>query len=134
MTVPAPLEVSAETLSAAAGQRACRELLAVGVPFTALLTGSDILAAGCCAELAVAGRPCPAAVSVTGTGDTPLAGWLPVPLTTVTLPWHATGAAAARLLIDRISDPDTPAQAIHLTSRLIERDSTSDAAPVSGPW
>lgn len=118
---------AATVLSVGEGRRCCRELIASGVPFTAILAGSDLLAAGCCAELAAAARPCPAAVSVTGAGDLPLSESLPVPLTTVALPWREAGAAAARLLTARLRDPAAPAQAIRLTPGLIQRGSTRTA-------
>lgn len=121
------LKATARADSVGEGRRCCRALLAVGVPFTAILAGSDILAAGCCAELAAAGRPCPDAVSVTGAGDLPLAGDLPAPLTTVTLPWHLAGAEAARLLIARLRDPGLPAQHPRLPPGLVARRSTAPA-------
>jgi LacI family transcriptional regulator, galactose operon repressor len=121
------LTAAARADSVSEGRRCCRALLRSGVPFTAVLAGSDLLAAGCCAKLASAGRPCPAAVSVTGAGDLPLAGWLPVPLTTVTLPWRQAGAEAARLLAARLSDPGLPAAAVRLPGALVHRASTAPA-------
>jgi LacI family transcriptional regulator len=119
------LTAAARADSVSEGRRCCRALLRSGVPFTAVLAGSDLLAAGCCAELASAGRPCPAVVSVTGAGDLPLSGSLPVPLTTVTLPWQQAGAEAASLLAARLSDPAFPARAVRLPPGLAQRGSAA---------
>jgi LacI family transcriptional regulator len=129
LTVAACLSTAAGELSVAEGRRCCRELLAARVPFTAILAGCDILAAGCCAELAAAGRPCPGSVSVSGAGDLPLSGSLPAPLTTVALPWRGAGAEAARLLIARLRNPGSPVQVIRLAPHLVQRRSTARPGP-----
>jgi LacI family transcriptional regulator len=119
--------VTARGDAAAEGQRGCGQLLATGAPFTAVIAGSDLLAAGCLAALAAAGHPCPETVSVTGFGDLPLAGCLTPPLTTVSLPQDGAGAAAARLLLETLLHPGTAPQSVLVGPALVRRQST--AAP-----
>ena len=126
LTVPRALEV---TLPADDADAACREfqrLLAGDAPCSAVIAGSDIIAAGCYAALAGAGRPCPA-VSVTGFGDQPLSASLAPPLTTVRLPQREAGMKAARLLLDLITTGG-PVKNVLLTPALQVRDSTAAAA------
>jgi LacI family transcriptional regulator, galactose operon repressor len=131
LTVPEELVAIADGLTVNGGERVCGRLLSSGVPFTAVLTGSDILAAGCCTALKAAGRPCPAAVSVTGVGDLPLSAILPVPLTTIRLPWFEVGVKAAQLLLARLRHPSEPEREIRLPAALIPRSSTG---PVCVPY
>jgi LacI family transcriptional regulator len=124
LTVPQQLEVTADGLTVSDGERTCARLLSSGIRFTAVLAGSDILAAGCCALLRAVCRPCPDAMSVTGVGDLPLSAKLPVPLTTVSLPWYEVGIRAAQLLIARLSNAGEPETEILLPPVLIARRST----------
>ncbi|MGH3407169.1 MAG: LacI family DNA-binding transcriptional regulator [Streptosporangiaceae bacterium] len=126
LTVPPDLAVTAAAATAEEGQRCCRDLLAAATAVTAIMTGSDLLAAGCCTALAAAGRPCPAAMSVTGFGDLPLSGSITPPLTTIRLPQYDVGAAAAGLLLAQLRQPDEVAAAdIRLNARLLPRQSTA---------
>jgi LacI family transcriptional regulator len=124
LSVPVELVAIADGLTVNGGERVCDRLLSSGVPFTAILTGSDILAAGCCTALKAAGKPCPGAVSVTGVGDLPLSAILPVPLTTIRLPWFEVGVKAAQLLLARLRHPGEPEREIRLPASLIPRAST----------
>jgi LacI family transcriptional regulator len=124
LTVPQELVMNADGLTVSGGERVCGKLISSGTQFTAILTGSDVLAAGCCTALKVAGLPCPAAVSVTGVGNLPLSAILSVPLTTVSLPWYEVGVRAAQLLIARLHNPAEPEREILLPAMLIRRSST----------
>jgi LacI family transcriptional regulator len=125
LAVPPGLAATARAATPDEGQRCCRELLAATAAFTGIITGSDLLAAGCCAALAAAGRPCPAAMSVTGFGDLALSGSMTPPLTTIRLPQHDVGAAAAQLLLAQLQPPGLPAENIQLTPGLLPRMSTA---------
>lgn len=46
-------------------------------------------------------------------------------LSTVTQPFQAMGAAAARLLLQRLQEPQGPPQAVILRGRLVVRESTA---------
>lgn len=111
------------------GSRCCHRLLAGRATCTAIITTSDLLAAGCCQALAGMGRACPRQVCVTGCGDLPLAGSLTPPLTTIRLPEYHVGVQAAQLLLDRIASPGSPPVARLLPPELVVRGST---APVCG--
>jgi LacI family transcriptional regulator len=109
------------------GKRCCRRLLAGHGSCTAIITTSDLLAAGCCQALAEDGRECPRHVSVGGCGDLPLAGSLTPPLTTLRLPQYHVGVQAAQLLLDRIASPGSPPVARLLPPELVVRGSTAPA-------
>jgi LacI family transcriptional regulator len=137
LTVPGPMIVDTPVGSVEGGRRCCHCMLAEdgGAAVTAILTGSDILAAGCLAALAGASLPCPQAVSVAGAGDLPLAGSLATPLTTIRLHERAAGAAAAGLLLRRLDGGDGAAvQTIQFLPELVVRGSTAPqpACPARG--
>ena len=113
------------------GRRYCRRWLADRAPCTAIITTSDLLAAGCCQELAEACLACPEDVSVTGCGDLPLAGSMTPPLTTIKLPQYHVGVQVAQLLLDRIAAPGSPPVARLLPPELILRGSTAPARPLA---
>jgi LacI family transcriptional regulator len=123
--------VRADQYTAAAGEQACRRLLAdtdgTGAEVTAILAGNDLLAVGCYAALDQRGLSCPDDVSVIGINDMPLAGWLRPSLTTVAIPQEQMGAEAARLLVQQINDPGTSVRSVSLPTRLVIRESTAAA-------
>jgi LacI family transcriptional regulator len=106
------------------GRRAANKLLATRKKFTALVAANDLMALGCYDELAAAGLKCPEDTSVVGFDDMPFAGKFNPPLTTIQTPLLDVGAEAARILLDQIDNPDTPARSIKLRPELIVRDST----------
>lgn len=126
LTVPRTLEVTLPADDTDTARREFQRLLAGDAPCSAVIAGSDIIAAGCYTALAGAGRPCPA-VSVTGFGDQPLSASLVPPLTTVRLPQREAGIKAARLLLELITVGGS-VKNVPLTPALQVRDST--AAPV----
>jgi len=81
------------------GRAALRQLLAEGVPFTALFATNDEMAAGAMIALREAGLDVPRDVSVVGYDDLLLARCLYPPLTTVRQPLGAMGRAAALLAL-----------------------------------
>ncbi len=121
------LALHAPALSAAEGARCCRQVLASGEPCTAIVTTSELLAAGCCQALAAAGRDCPEHLSVTGLGDLPLADCLTPPLTTIRPPQYHLGTQAAQMLLRRISGGDEDPAAELLLPAVVVRGSTAPA-------
>jgi LacI family transcriptional regulator len=117
--------VDASAFTAAAGAAALRELLDNDPGFTAVLTANDLLALGCCDALAERGLACPRDVSITGFNDMPFVDRLNPPLTTVQIPHAELGVEAAKLLLERIAAPDSPAKLIRLEPRLVVRGSTA---------
>jgi LacI family transcriptional regulator len=81
-------------LTPAGGHQACRRLLASGRPLTSIFCGND---------------PCD------------LADHMVPPLTTIHVDKQGMGSAAARRLLDRITDPDGPPLTITLPVSLVER-------------
>jgi LacI family transcriptional regulator len=125
--LPQPLGpvLAAKAHTVEEGRQYCRRLMAGQPPCTAIVTTSDLLAAGCCRELAKAGLACPEDIAVTGCGDLPLAGSMTPPLTTIKLPHYRLGVRAAQLILDRIADPDSPPVVRLLPPELIVRGSTT---------
>lgn len=66
----------------------------------------------------------PAELGVVGYNDIPFASQLPVPLTSVLTPAHRIGAAAVRLLLERIENPGSVPENVILPVELIARGST----------
>jgi LacI family transcriptional regulator len=122
---PPPPALAARAHTTEEGKRCCRRLLAGRGSCTAIITTSDLLAAGCCQALAEDDRPCPRHVSVAGCGDLPLAGSVTPPLTTIRLPEYHVGVQAGQLLLDRIASPGSPPVARLLPPELIVRGSTA---------
>src|SRR5215217_3639791 len=127
LTVDPDLVVAGSLFTEAEGARQCRELLARGREFTAVLAGNDLLALGCLDALREAGLDCPRDVSVVGFNDMDWSARFSPPLTTVRVPHHRLGIAAADLLLERLSDRDAPVRHVVLPVELVVRGST--AAP-----
>jgi len=107
------------------GARCCRELILNGKSFSALVTAHDSLAAGCIGVLAEHGLSVPEDVSLTGYSDTLYAAMMTPSLTSIRVPYYEGGAEAARLLIDRLQNPDAPVRRIRISPELIVRESTA---------
>lgn len=117
----------AESLSIAAGERCAESVLAVSDRPTAIIAGNDMLALGCYSGLEHAGLRCPEDVSIVGFNDMPFVDRMSPPLTTVRIPHHEIGVAAAELLLARLRDPDAPVRAVQLPPELVVRSSTAPA-------
>jgi LacI family transcriptional regulator len=109
----------------AEGARLCRELIAGGREFTAILAGNDLMALGCIDALREAGIDCPRDVSVVGFNDMDWSDRFSPPLTTVRVPHQRLGTEAAGLLLERLADPTAPARHIVLPVELVVRGSTA---------
>ncbi|MBO1330917.1 LacI family DNA-binding transcriptional regulator [Streptomyces sp. VRA16 Mangrove soil] len=82
------------------GFEAVRACLAGRVRFTAVLAGTDVVAAGAMQALREAGLRVPEDVSVVGYDDIPLASQLTPQLTTVHVPYEEMGHVALRAVAD----------------------------------
>lgn len=126
------LRVEAGDFTLAEGRKAAERLLARSVP-DAILGGNDLLAIACMEVLAERGLRVPTDVAVVGMDDTELAGVTSPALTSVGLGAHERGRTAARLLLDRIEDPDRDPQRVTVQPRMtIRRSSIRGAAPEGG--
>jgi LacI family transcriptional regulator len=109
------------------GAIATRVLLdAPGRP-TAVVAANDMIALGCLDVFAERGLRCPQDISLVGYNDMAFVNRLAPPLTTVRVPHYQIGGEAARMLLDRLANPDLQANSITLPATLVVRAST--AAP-----
>ncbi|MGW1210116.1 LacI family DNA-binding transcriptional regulator [Streptomyces sp. NPDC002499] len=83
------------------GYEAVEESLGAGLEFTAVLAGTDVVAAGAMQALRAAGLRVPEDVSIVGYDDIPLASQLTPQLTTVHVPYEEMGRVALRAVADR---------------------------------
>lgn len=86
--------------------------------FTAVLCGTDDMAAGALEALRTRGLRCPEDVSVTGYDDIPGARDMNPALTTVHVPYEEMGKLAVSLALG-----DPPPGPVHLKTRIVIRDS-----------
>src|SRR5215211_6504673 len=119
------LVLVAEAFTEAEGARLCAQLMAAGRDFTAVAAANDLLALGCYDVFAERGIICPTEVSVVGFNDMPFAARFQPPLTTIHIPHYEIGAAAADLLLERLSDGQDPPREILLAPTFVPRRSTA---------
>lgn len=114
------LRIEAGDFTLAEGRKAAETLLDRTVP-DAVLSGNDLLAIATMQAATERGLRIPEDVAVVGMDDTELADVTTPALTSVGLGARQRGAAAARLLLDRLDDPDRDQQCVtvqpHLTVR-----------------
>lgn len=91
---------------------------------TAVLTHSDVFAAGLLRGLSTRSLSVPGEVSVVGYGNIPLAHMASVPLTTVNVPRRQVGMDAVAVLQESISAPSRAAGTRLLPTELVVRQST----------
>ena len=112
---------------AEAGEAATASLLAAERPPTAIVYGSDLLAAAGLAAARSRGIAVPGELSITGFDDSPLAALASPPLTSVRIDYAQFGEAAAATLLAAIAgDPPPPYEAP--PPELVVRASTGPAS------
>jgi LacI family transcriptional regulator len=109
----------------AAGRAAAERLLARAQP-DALVCANDLIAVGALHALLVADRKVPQDVALVGMDDTELAQMTYPQLSSVSLGSEERGRRAARLLLDRIAQPDLPPRRAHVAPRLVVRASSRE--------
>jgi LacI family transcriptional regulator len=125
--------IDCDAYSVDAGARATEQLLQESPQCTAILGGNDLIALGAYRVLAERGITITKDVSVLGFNDMPFVDMFQPPLTTVHVPQYHIGVEAARLLLERLDNPDAPAKRLVLPARLVVRGSTGPApAPGRG--
>ncbi|MFG3341107.1 LacI family DNA-binding transcriptional regulator [Glycomyces sp. NPDC048151] len=117
------LQVTATGFTYRAGRKAAAELLARSTP-DAIVCANDLLAVAALKELAAAGARVPDDVAVVGMDDTDAAELATPSITSVDLGSAKRAAAAAKLLVRRIADPDTPVRRLVIPPSLSLREST----------
>lgn len=115
------------------GAGAARRLLDLSPRPTAILGVNDLMAMGALQAAYERGLAVPTDLSVAGFDDMDFAEHLTPPLTTVRAHGEEIGHQAARLLFDRLADPDRPPQRVVIPTRLIIRGSTSAGPHACGP-
>ncbi|GIK27286.1 MAG: LacI family DNA-binding transcriptional regulator [Chloroflexi bacterium] len=111
-----------------AGYDAMHSLMRLPLPPTAVLASNDNIAIGAMKAARALGHRIPEEVSIVGMDDIHAAATTSPALTTVAKPKYDIGVTAARILIQRISEPEmTAVQKRKLPCELIVRGST--AAP-----
>lgn len=126
----ADLILNCDAFTEAEGHNGFLSILRKGRKFTAVVAANDLLALGCYDALFELGLQCPVDISVTGFNDMPFMDRLSPPLTSLHIPHDEIGIQAAKLLLERIRDPQSPVRTVNLLPQLIVRGST--AAPSTG--
>jgi LacI family transcriptional regulator len=109
------------------GYQAALQLLQLPERPTTILAINDLLAIGAVRAAADLGLRIPADLSLVGFDDIPIAKYLVPRLTTVSKDAVGLGRAAARMLIERIQNPDLPRRTLTSPARIIYRESTGPA-------
>ena len=122
--------VRCDELTADAGLRRARELLALAAAPTAIVAANDAQAFGVLQAIAERGLRSPGDVSVTGFDDLPIATWATPPLTTVRQPLAAMAATAFWMLTsgappDSAAEREVQPRHLELETTLVTRRSTA---------
>jgi len=105
--------------------RGAMDRLLAGDPFTAVVAAHDMLAIGCLDVMKQRGIRCPQDISLTGHNDMPLVDMLTTPLTTVRIDYQRMGTEAAKLMLQRLADPEALSINLALKPELVVRRSTA---------
>lgn len=119
------LVIVAEKFDEDAGAAAFRKLYKARPDLTAVIAGNDLMAIGCLQVVQELGKRCPEDISIIGFNNMPYLQWFATPLTTVAIRHYDMGVQAAKLLVQRITQPDSRPQLITITPELIIRRSTA---------
>lgn len=109
-----------------AGREGLARVLGLTPQPTAIICGTDLLAAGALAEAAARGVQVPEALSITGFDDVDYASLLTPPLTTIRVPAADMGARAVEALLEAIETGRRPHDT-ELPADLVLRGSTGPA-------
>jgi DNA-binding LacI/PurR family transcriptional regulator len=120
--------MSEGVFSVESGRAQVLELVCSGMWVTALCVGNDIMALGVLEGIREAGLRVPEDVSVVGFNDIAYARFTAPSLTTVKVPYQAMGIEAARLILNRLTNRETPPQRIFVQPELVVRRSTTAAS------
>jgi LacI family repressor for deo operon, udp, cdd, tsx, nupC, and nupG len=107
-----------------AGKHATLQMMAQPDAPTAVFAVSDTLAIGALSALRQLNKRVPEQVAVVGFDDIAIAAQSWPALTTIAQPMRALGETAARLLLQRLADPEASVQGVLLPHRLVQRESS----------
>ncbi|MFB7932382.1 LacI family DNA-binding transcriptional regulator [Streptomyces sp. NPDC056039] len=108
---------------AAGGERATADLLSLGVPPTALVTGNNAMTIGALRALRARGLSVPDDIALCCFDDFAWADLFSPRLTAIAQPSKDIGARAVRVLLERLAEPDRPARTVRLPSAFVHRTS-----------
>lgn len=106
-----------------AAYQAMRSLLAMRQPPTAVFCGANLITLGALQAIHESSLQIPKEVAVVGYDDTGWAASLRPALTTVAQPAREAGIRSARLLLEKLDQPDTPVRRVVLETKLVVRGS-----------
>ncbi len=104
---------------------AVAHLLSLPEPPTAIITGGIQMLPGAMTAVREKGLSIPGDVSLIGSIDSDLAKLAVPPVTVIHWDYEAIGRTAARLVLQRIAEPDRPPQRVRFPTRLIKRGTTA---------
>jgi LacI family transcriptional regulator len=107
------------------GFRAMDEALKSGIKMDAVFSYNDTHAIGAIRALQEHGLRVPEDVSVIGCDNIPVSEFIKPSLTTMKYPVHELGAESARILLEKLKNPDIETSNVVLHPELIKRQSTS---------
>ncbi|MGW8974393.1 LacI family DNA-binding transcriptional regulator [Streptomyces platensis] len=116
---------------AAGAQAATRQLLAAAEPPTALITANNAMTIGALRALRELGRAVPHDIALACFDDFSWAELFTPRLTAIAQPSKDIGAAAVRLLLERLAEPDRPPRTLRLPCTFVHR--TSCGCPEPAP-
>lgn len=122
-----PVLIKATDFTVDSAAEAVDEMLDAGHGFSALFAATDNLAIGAMSALARRGLAVPDEVSVAGYNDIPLSAHLPIPLTSVRVPFEEIAANALELLEEKLDQRGTRGEVKVSAPSLIPRGSTRRA-------
>ena len=105
------------------GYEATRNVLAIHNDISAFLVANNLMTLGALQFFNESKIRVPDEIALVGFDDMPWATSLQPPLTVVAQPTYEMGKIAARLLLDRINNPNSPIQQVTLETELIIRES-----------
>ena len=114
----------------AAGSTAIAEIMERFPETTAIVCNTDIFAVGAIAECRKRGLRIPEALSIIGFDDAEYASLLDPPLTTVVVPGHEMGLAAAESLLKALKEKTRPRAKLLATTLTVRHSTAPPRAPV----
>lgn len=123
LEVPGNLSINNKS-SVADGAEAVDRLIASEIGFDAIFAATDILAIGAMNRLRQLGFRVPEDVAIAGFSGSPLSTMTYPPLSTAEYPLEEIGRTAARLLLQKLENPDSLPETIEFDARIHLRGSS----------
>jgi DNA-binding LacI/PurR family transcriptional regulator len=113
------------------GYDAMGRLLKLADRPTAVIVLNNLMTLGALQAIHEQKLSVPGDIALLGFDDMPWAACLQPPLTVIAQPTYALGEAAAKLLVDRVQNPNLPIRKLMLEAALVVRASTASVAAAS---